>query len=166
IRAVGYVEKALLLVARESHTEARTESRRSLPFDEDLFDEFPIQLERLNAIIHAIADIDDAVVGNRDPMNRVELLRSRALVDARLRSRVIRSIAVSSPVPFIGAGIGVKHDHATMPIAICNEHLIGWCIDSDSRRLIDVLRIVAASGLAVLADLKEKLPRLGELQNI
>ena len=95
IRAVGDVEKALLLVARESHTKARTESRRSLPFDEDLFDEFSIQLERLNAIIHAIADIDDAVVGNRDPMNRVELLRSRALVDARFRSRVIRLIAVS-----------------------------------------------------------------------
>src|SRR6185369_11314266 len=48
VRAVGDVEKALFFVARECRAEAGAESRGSLAFDEDLFDELSVQLERLN----------------------------------------------------------------------------------------------------------------------
>ena len=66
----------------------------------------------------------------------------------------------------VGAGIrGIDH-HAPIPVAIGNEHLIRRGIHCDTSRPPHVFRIIAAGALAVMTDLQQKFPSLGELQNL
>src|SRR5262245_35094320 len=97
VRPIGDVEEALLLVIRKGGAESRSKARGSLALDVDLLDECSIETKRLNAIIHAVAYIHHSVTGHGDPMDRVELLRSRAFISARTGSSIIRLVAVRSP---------------------------------------------------------------------
>ena len=87
-------------------------------------------------------------------------------VDARARRGVVRLVAVRSPVPLVGAGLGVEHNHAAISVPIRDEDFIGRSVHGNSGRLVDVFRIVAASGLAVSTDLQQKLSGLGEFQKV
>ena len=67
---------------------------------------------------------------------------------------------------FVGARVAIKHDHAAVAVAISHEDLVGFRTDHHARRPVQVFGVVAAAGVAMMADLKQELPGFGELQNI
>src|SRR5207237_576599 len=64
------------------------------------------------------------------------------------------------------AGLGVEHDHATIAIAVGNEHLVGLRIHGDARGPAQMLGAVAVSGDAALADLEQELSVPGEFEDL
>ena len=69
-------------------------------------------------------------------------------------------------MPLVGAGIGVEHDHPAVAVAVRHEHFVRRRVDGNARGLVDVLRVVASAGLAVLPDLEQELSGVGELQDV
>src|SRR4029453_10196366 len=127
------------------------------PLDVNLPEEFSIEAERLNAVVDSVADINDSVVRDGDPVDRIELLWPWPFIDTRERRGVVRLVAVRTPMPLVGAGIRIEHDHSSIPIIICDEDLIGRSVDCNSSCLVHVFCIVAAAGLGVVANLQKKL---------
>jgi hypothetical protein len=64
---------------------------------------------------------------------------------------------VGAPVPLVGAGLRVEHDHAVVGVAVRHEELVGVAIDGHGGRTSEVLRVLVAAGVAVLADLQQEL---------
>src|SRR6185295_8577469 len=114
VGAVRNEEEALRLVLRKSQTEPGAEARGGLALDEDFVDERTVQLERLNSVVHAVADIDETVVRHGDTVHSVELLRSGTFIGPRSGRLVVRLVAVGAPMPLVRTGLRVEHDHAAV----------------------------------------------------
>ena len=94
--------------------------------DEGFLDERAIGMEDLNAVVHAIANIQQAVVREHGAMHRIaKLLRGRAIRIVRARVGVVGLVAVSAPMPLVLAGVGIEHDHAVIAVTIGDIQLIG-----------------------------------------
>src|SRR5437899_1394022 len=165
VRAVRDVDETLLRIGREGNAECRACPLR-FTLDESFLEEFAFQGESLDAVVRAIRRIDNTVVGDLDPVRRVELLRSRTGHLAGLRSLVVRLVAVGAPVALVGAGVGVEHDDAAVAVAVGNKHLVGLVIHGDAGRPAQVRCVVAVDGHAALADLQQKLSVLAELEDL
>src|SRR5882672_11406228 len=74
--------------------------------------------------------------------------------------------AVGAPVALHPAGVGVEHGDALVLVAVGDERLVGLRVDEDLRRAAEVLQVVAALVVAVLAHLQQELAVLGELQHL
>ena len=131
--------------------------------DKGLFEEFAVQSECLDAVVVAVRDIDDAVLGDGQPMHQVELGRCR-FVSALARDAVVRRLAVSAPHALELSGIGVEHDHPAIDIAIGHEQFIGRRVVDRPGRVIEIGGVQAALALRRLADLHQEFAVGGEFQ--
>src|SRR6185437_13655703 len=74
---------------------------------EPFLDEAAVLFEHLDAVVDAIADIDQAVIGDLHAMHGIaELLRNRGLGIIGGLLLVVRPVAIGAPVPLVGAGGG------------------------------------------------------------
>src|SRR5262245_517616 len=73
VRTIRNVQKPLLRIRREPDAERGASSLR-FALHESFLQECAVDRERLNPVVGAIRDIDDAVVGDGDAVRRVELL--------------------------------------------------------------------------------------------
>ena len=69
-------------------------------------------------------------------------------------------------MPLVRPRVRVEHNHAPVAVAIRYEDFIRLRIHHDPRRPVEGFRIVASAGLSVMADLKQVLSILRELQNV
>ena len=100
-------------------------------------------------------------------MHRIaKLLRGRAVRIVGAEVRVVGFVAVSAPMPFVFAGVGVEHDHAMVAVAIGDVQLVGLRIDESLGRQPDIFDIVAAFAVGGLADLQQEFSVLRELQDL
>ena len=67
-------------------------------------------------------------------------------------------------MPLVGAGLGIEDDDAAVAVAVGDVDLVGRRIDLDIRRAAEPVGVVAAAGLALLADLQQELAVAGEFQ--
>ena len=79
--------------------------------------------------------------------------------------RIVGLVAVGAPVALVLAGLGIEDDDAVVAVAIGHVQFVGLRVDVHLGRALQVLDVVAALALAGLADLHQKLARLGELQD-
>ncbi len=79
---------------------------------------------------------------------------------------VVGLLAVRAPVPFVGAGRGVKDDDTVVHVAVGDVELVGGPVEGHVGGAAEVLRIVAAAALTLAADLHHELPLARELQNV
>ena len=129
-------------------------------------DERPVRFEHLNAVVHAVANIQQAVVRKFGAMHRIaELLRRAAHLDYRGPGSYRRACAVGAPVAFVRAGLGVEHDDALVAVAVGDIQLVGLRIDEDLSRQPEILGVVAAIARAGLADLHQEFSILRELHD-
>src|SRR6266550_4466022 len=94
-----------------------------------------------------------------------ELLSGWGIRIVRPKIDVLRLMAISSPMTFVLAGLGVVHDHAMVAIAIGDIDFIGVLVDKDLRGQPQVLDVVTASARAGLSDLHQELSLLSELHD-
>src|SRR5437870_1848101 len=74
VRSIGNVEILLLWIFRQGYVEDRSIPKRILE-DEQLFHERAIGLEHLDTVVGAVADVQQAILGKLDAVNRsAELL--------------------------------------------------------------------------------------------
>jgi hypothetical protein len=130
------------------------------------FTKVPSRQKGLNAVVDAIADVHQAVIGDGDAVHRVELRRAGAFVHARERRAVVRLVPVRAPMPLVSAGVGIEHDHAPVAVAVGDEELVGGRVHGEAGGLVDVGSVVAAATRAMLADLEQELARRRELEQI
>ena len=93
----------------------------------------PSGLEYLDTIVHAVADIEQAIVRELRAVHRAAEL----LIDRRVRIviagvGVVRLVAIGAPMPLVLAGVGVEHDDAFVAVAVGDVQLIGFRIDKQS----------------------------------
>ena len=165
ILAVGQIEVLLLRIPRERNVPSRAGTKCPFVY-KPFLNERSIGLEHLDAIISAVAYIEQAIDGKFGAVNRVaELLRGRRVGIVRTQIRVIRFVAVCAPMPFVFPGVRVIHNHAVVAVAVGDINLIGLLVYENFRRSSKILNVVAAFALTGLADLHEKLPGLCEFEN-
>ena len=76
VAAIRHVEELLLRVGRERDVERGAFGARGFPLDVVFLDEGAVQPEHLDAIVHAVAYIHQAVVRNANTVDQVELRRT------------------------------------------------------------------------------------------
>ena len=165
VPAIEDVQVLLPRVSRERDGIRRSRENRSLG-DEDFLDERAVLLEHLHAVVRAVADIHQPIVGNRHRVRRAELLGGRRIRLVRTDVRILRAVAVRAPHSFEGAGVGVEHDDAPVPVAVGDVHLIGRRVQLHVGRPVHVLGVVVPSTLTLMADLQHELAQPGELENL
>ena len=134
---------------------------------ERLLHERAVRLEHLQAVVGAVAHIDQPVVRALDAVHRVaELLRGRRVRIVGTEIGVVRLVAVGAPVALHLAGVGVEHGDALVAIAVGDIGLVGLRIDPDLGDAAEILQIVAAAVLAEVADLQQELAVLGEFEDV
>ena len=147
-----------------SHAEPSPKVRFSMNV---FLDESAILLENLNAIVHAVANVEQAVVGKLRAVYRVaELLGGGSVRIVRAEVGVVGLVAVSSPVAFVLAGVGVEDDDAMIAVAVRDVQLVRGRIDKGLGRPAQVLDVVAALAVERLADLHQELAVLRKLQDL
>ena len=99
-------------------------------------------------------------------MHRItKLLRERRIRLVRTQVDVIGNMAVGAEMPFVLAGLGVIHNHAMIPVAVCHVKLVSLGIDKRFRRQPEVFYVVASLGVVWFADLHQKFAVHGELEH-
>src|SRR4051794_19858875 len=105
IRAVDHVDISLLRVRRERDLVDRA-VHAGLLLKDVLGHERAVLAEDLKAIIGAVADVDQAVLGDANAVHRIaELLRGRLRRVIGRGLLVARALAVGAPVTLVGAGL-------------------------------------------------------------
>ncbi len=161
VGAVGIEQVGLLAVDPEVEVPDRACSARRLLVGE-LLHEAAVLVEHLDAVVRAIADIDQPILGDLHAVHGVAELGRVRIVGGELL--VGRFLAVGAPVSLVGAGVGVEHDHTVVEIAVGDVDLVGLGIDLGIRRLAQPRHIVAVGLVAWFADLQHKLAVARELQ--
>src|SRR5262245_54500031 len=163
---VGDVEEALLRILGEGHFPGRAGGERVLG-KEVLAHIGAVGAEDLDAVVHAIADVAQAVLGERDAAHRVAvLLRHRVARFVGSKLGIAGLLAVGAPPAFDLAGVAVDHSEAPVAIAVGDVAFIGLGIDIDLCDPSEVLRVIAARVLALMAGLRQELAVRGELQDL
>ena len=166
VHAVDHVDEFLLRVGREHEVVDRAGAARVL-LEDVLGDERAVLPENLQPVVGAVADVDEAVLGDADAMHRVaELLRGRLGRIVGRRLVVARPVAVGAPVPLVGAGLRIEHHDAAIGIAVGGEHFLRGNIHRDIGRRAEPLGGIAVVALALLADLQHELAVHGELEEL
>src|SRR5258708_14574852 len=99
-------------------------------------------------------------------MHRIAELLSRRIVGiVAAQRRVFGLMAIGAPVALVLAGVGIEHDHAVIAVAVRDDQLIGFLVDEQLGRTLDMLGVFAALTLAGLADLHQEFSILSKLQN-
>src|SRR5436305_14062992 len=125
VLAIGIQEIGLLGVGPDRKVPDRTVAERVLLI-EPLLDEGAVLLEHLDPVLGAIADINQAVIGELHAMHGIaELLLRRRLGIVRRLLAIIRRIAVGAPMPLIGAGRRVVDNDAAVAVAVGDVDLVG-----------------------------------------
>src|SRR6266550_3260326 len=136
-------------------------------FDDLLLDEGAVRLEYLDAIVHTVADVEQAIVRELGAVHRVaELLVDRRVRIVKAHVRVVRLVPVGAPMPLVLPRVGVKHDDAFVAIPVGDVQFIRLRIDEHFRRPFQVFSIVAAFALERMADLHQEFSVLRELQDL
>src|SRR3954470_17885055 len=157
VLAVGAEQITLLGVGPDCDIPHRAIAERVL-LVEPFGHEAAVLLEHLDAVVDAVADIDKAVIGDLDAMHRIaELLRHRRFRIIGGLLVVVRRLAVSPPVPLVGAGGGVEHDDAAVAVAVGDVDFVGGVVDGGLGGLAELGGVVAALGRRYLADLHHEL---------
>src|SRR6185436_4874856 len=159
------VQEPLLRIGGEADAERAAGALR-LAFHEPFFQEHAVDGERLNPVVGAVRDVDDAVVRDRHAVGRVELLGGLAGGLAPVRRLVVRLLAVGTPVALVRAGVGVENDDATIAVAVGDEDFVRLRVHGDGGRPAQVFGAVAVDGDAALADLQQELSVARELQDL
>src|SRR5262249_24166142 len=123
--------------------------------DEGFFYELAVLLERLNPVVLAVADIDRTIFRDRDTAHRAKLFRRRRIRIVGAEAGVIRLLAVSAPVTFVGSGVGVEDDDAAIDKSVGDIDLIGRRIDSGAGVTVQPCLAVTALNLARAPDLQQ-----------
>src|SRR2546427_8638064 len=166
VAAVGHEDVALLRIAREGDVPDRAFAQAA-PRIPLLLDELAVLREHLQAIVLPVANVHQAVVRDVGAVHRVaELLRRRRVGVVGPEVAVVGLVAVGAPVALHLAGVGVEHGDALVLVAVGDERLVGLRVDEDLRHAAEVLQVVAAFVVAVLAHLQQELAVLGELQHL
>src|SRR5262245_11974698 len=166
VHAVGHVDEALLRIARERDVPGGARAERVLG-EERFLDELAVGLEHLQAVVGAVAHVEEPVVRALDAVYGIaELLRRRIGGLIRAEVLVVGLVAVGAPVALHLAGVGVEHGDALVEIAVGDIGLVGLGIDPDFCDATEILQVVAALVAAELADLEEEFAFLGELQDV
>src|SRR5262249_15782174 len=79
---------------------------------------------------------------------------------------MIGFVAIRAPVAFELAGVSVNHGHAFVEIAIGAVGFVGLRVNEDFGYSPEILRVVAASVLALMTELRQELAVLSELQDM
>src|SRR3954463_9843367 len=163
--AIGEVDELLLRVIRKGDVPRRAVAERLLR-DPRLLHELAFRREHLDAIVDAVADVDEAVVRHLGAVHRrAELLRRRRLGVVATEIRVVRLVAVGAPKALELAAVGIEHDDAFVAVAVRDVGLVLLLVDEDLRDLAEVLGAVAVHRHALLADHHQELAVLRELQH-
>ena len=94
------------------------------------------------------------------------LRRTRRIHRILVLLRVVRTLAVRAPMPFVLASRGVVHHHTLVDVAVGDEDLVGLRVDVEVRRPAEVIGIVAPLVDARLTDGEHVLAVLRELHHV
>src|SRR3954454_6175690 len=165
VLAIGAQQISLSGIGPDRDVPNRAVAERIL-LEEPLLDEGAVPPKHLDAIVHAVADIDQTVIGDLHAMHGIgELLRDRRLGIVRRLLVVAWRLAVSAPMPLVSAGGGVEHDDAVIAVAVGDIDLVGILVDRGFGRLAELRGVVAAPARRDLADLHHELAVEREFQN-
>src|SRR5262249_18197139 len=95
-----------------------------------------------------------------------ELLGRRRVRIVATEVGVVGFVAVRAPVAFELAGVGVNHGYAFVEVAVGDVGFVGLRVNEDFGHSTEILGVVAAAVLALMAELREELAVLGELQDV
>src|SRR6266571_2622928 len=166
VAPVRHEDVLLLRVLRERDIPYRSFAEAALR-EERLLDELAVRPEHLQPVVHAVADVQQVVVGEVGAVHRVaELLGRRRVRIVAAEVGVVRLVAVRAPVARHLAGIGVEHRHSLVAVAVCDVRLVGLRIDPDLGHPAEIPEIVAAFAADETTDLHQKFPVLGEFQDV
>src|SRR5216683_4174415 len=131
-----------------------------------LFDESPVFLENLDAVVRTVADIEVAVVRKLGAVHWItELLGRRRIGIVGAEVGVVGLLTIGAPVALVLSGFRVIDDDAVIAVAIGYIQLVGSVVDKQFRRSLQVFGVVAALALARVADLHEEFAALSEFQD-
>src|SRR5262245_14734097 len=106
VHAIDHVDEFLVLVGREHEVVDRARAAGRLLVDV-LGDKSAILTEHLQAVVAAVADVDEIILVDADAMYRVaELLRGRLCRIVGRRLFVARRFPIGAPVALVVAGFG------------------------------------------------------------
>ena len=110
---------------RESDVPHRSVAQR--PFLDDLLlHECAVLFEHLDAVVHAVAHVEQAIVRQLRAVHGIaELLIERRIRIVIAQVGVVRLVAVSAPMPLVFSRVRVEHDHALVAIAVGDVQFIG-----------------------------------------
>src|SRR5207248_5530108 len=164
VLAVGIQEPGLLGVGPDRKVPHRTVAERVL-LVEPFLDEGAVLLEHLDAVLGAIADIDEAVIGDFHAVHGIaELLLRRRLGIIRRLLVIIGRIAVGAPVPLIGARRSVVDNNAAIAVAVGDVEFVDRLVDRGLGGLAELGGVITAGARRDLADLHHELAVEGEFQ--
>ena len=153
VLAIGAQQVTLFRIRPDRDIPHRAAAERGL-LEEPLFDERAVLLEDLDAVVHAVADINQAVIGELDAMHGIsELLRNRRLGIVRRLLVVVRRLAIGAPVSLVRAGPGVEHDDAAVAVTVGDIDLVGLLVDGHFGGPPQLRGVVASLARPILPDL-------------
>src|SRR5438067_4768310 len=118
VLAIGAQQIDLPGVGPDRNVPHRAVAERIL-LEEPYLDERAVLPEHLDAVVHAVADVDQSVGGDLHAVHGIgELLRDRRLGIVRRLLVVARRLTVSAPMPLVSAAGGVEHDYAVIAVAV------------------------------------------------
>src|SRR4030088_1730782 len=165
VLAIGAQQIGLLRIGPDRDIPHRAVAERVL-LEEPLLHKGAVLLEHLDPIVDAVADVNQAVIGDLHAMHGVcDLLRHRRRGIVRRLLVVVRRLAVGAPMPLVGAGGGIEHDDAAVAVAIGDIDFVGVLVYSGFSGLAELRGVVAALARRDLADLHHEFAVDGEFQN-
>jgi len=163
IGSIGEIDVLLFRILREGNVPYGSVAER--PFLDDLLlDEGAVRFEDLDAVVHAVADIEQTVVCKLGAVDRAaELLIDWCVRVVIAGVGVVRFVPIGAPMPLVLSGIGVEHDDALVAIPIGDVQFIRLRIDEHFRRSFQVFGVVAAFAFERMPDLHQEFSVLGKL---
>ena len=136
VLAVCVIQVLLTAVARGVKIPRRAIAQ-CIARDKELLDEVTALLEHLDTIVHAVANVDQTVIGDTHTVHWVSKLRRWRVSgrDVGPQIRVVRHTPVGAPVPLVLAGGRIYDQHALVLIAVGNVGLVRDRVDFDVGRL-------------------------------
>src|SRR5207244_9677167 len=121
--------------------------------DESFFEELALDRKNLDAPIQAVRNVYQTVSRDADVVHDVKLRVAWTFKNGSLRCRIIRPVAICTPVSLVCSGIGVEADDPAVPVTVCDGHFICRRIHNHVGRLTEVRLVIATGSLATMPDL-------------
>src|SRR6185295_5248686 len=165
VLAIGAQQIGLLRVGPDGDILHRAIAARVL-FVKPFLNEGSIFLEHLDAVVDAVADIEQPVIGEFYAMHGVgELLRGRSIGIVGRLLVVAGRLAVGAPVPLVGAGRRIEHDDAAIAVAVGDIDFVGVLVDRGLGGLAELRGVGRTLARRDLADLHHELAVEVEFQD-